>query len=55
MKEKIKAWIIEGGRWATNQMLVYKTRKAAEDRIYNGGMAEVWKAHPCEIIIKLKE
>ena len=51
--KKIKAWIVENGCWATNQMLIYKTRKAAEDRVYNGGMAEVWRVFPCEIKIIL--
>ncbi len=26
----VKAWIIEDGNWATNQMIAYQTRKAAE-------------------------
>lgn len=51
-KKKIKAWIIEEGKWATEQMLVYKTKQSAKERIYNGGMAEEWKVYPCEIIIK---
>ena len=51
MKKKIKAWIIEDGRWATNQMLVYQTRKSAEERIYQGGMAKEWKAYPCIITL----
>ena len=50
-EKKIKAWIVESGKWATNQMLVYQTRKAAEERVYNGGMAAVWKVYPCEIHI----
>lgn len=48
----IKAWIIEDGRWATSQMLVYQTRKSAERRIYQGGMTKVWRVFPCEIKIK---
>ena len=62
MKNKIiKAWIIgrrrknetgEYGKWATKQILIYKTKKSAQDRIYQGGMAEVWEVYPCEIKIK---
>lgn len=49
---KIKAYIIEDGKWATDQMLVYKTQKSAQERVCNGGMSKVWRVFPCEIIIK---
>ena len=48
-KQKVRGWIIGNGCWATNQMLIFRTRKGAEDRIYNGGMKKLWKTVPCVI------